>query len=140
MQTRFEDFQFAIHVDEEVKKAMVLRMILQPIVENALYHGIRPYRTDGTIDIRAERHQNYIKIMVSDDGCGIAEDVLLRIRKSLDEPICDYSKESYNVYGLKNVQDRIQIAYGKEYKIRVETKIDFGTDVIIILPYEEVHK
>lgn len=140
LQTRFEDFQFAIHVDEEVKKAMVLRMILQPIVENALYHGIRPYRTDGTIDIRAERHQNYIKIMVSDDGCGIAEDVLLRIRKSLDEPICDYSKESYNVYGLKNVQDRIQIAYGKEYKIRVETKIDFGTDVIIILPYEEVHK
>lgn len=140
LQTRFEDFQFAIHVDEEVKKAMVLRMILQPIVENALYHGIRPYRIDGSIDIRAEKYQNGIKIMVSDDGGGIAEDILLRIRKSLDEPICDYSKKSYNVYGLKNVQDRIQLAYGKEYRICVETKIDCGTDVMLILPYEEVHK
>ena len=62
------------------------------------------------------------------------------LQRSLDEPICDYSRESYNVYGLKNVQDRIQIAYGKEYKIHVETEVDCGTKVILILPYEEVHK
>ena len=81
-----------------------------------------------------------MKITVSDDGGGIPEDVLMKISKSLDEPICDYSKESYNVYGLKNVQDRIQIAYGKEYPIYVKTETDCGTDVMLTLPYEEVHK
>lgn len=140
LQTRFEDFQFEICVADELKKAVVLRMILQPIVENALYHGIRPYRVDGTIRVLAEKCQDYIRIIVSDDGGGIAEDVLEKIQRSLDEPICDYSRESYNVYGLKNVQDRIQIAYGKEYKIYVETEVDCGTKVILILPYEEVHK
>ena len=140
LQTRFEDFQFEICVADELKKAVVLRMILQPIVENALYHGIRPYRVDGTIRVLAEKCQDHIRIIVSDDGGGIAEDVLEKIQRSLDEPICDYSRESYNVYGLKNVQDRIQIAYGKEYKIHVETEVDCGTKVILILPYEEVHK
>lgn len=140
LQTRFEDFQFEIHVAEELKKSVVPRMILQPIAENALYHGIRPYRMDGTIRICAEKCQNNMKITVSDDGGGIPEDVLMKISKSLDEPICDYSKESYNVYGLKNVQDRIQIAYGKEYKIYVKTETDCGTDVMLTLPYEEVHK
>ena len=115
-------------------------MVLQPIVENALYHGIRPYRTDGTILVKANRCGKCVEITVSDDGGGIAEDVLMKIRNSLDEPICDYSESSLGVYGLKNVQDRIQIAYGREYRIRIETELDCGTDVILTLPYEEIHQ
>ena len=140
LQTRFEDFQFFIELPEELKSACVLRMILQPIVENAVYHGIRPYRTDGTVRIAAVKEGGNVEIHVKDDGGGVAEDILLKVRKSLDEPICEYSEKSYGVYGLKNVQDRIQIAYGKQYKIRVETEIDCGTEVILTIPYEEEHR
>lgn len=140
LQTRFEDFQFCIIIPDDLKQAKTLRMILQPIVENAVYHGIRPYRTDGTIQITVRRKEEDIEICVGDDGGGVAEDVLMKVRQSLDKPICEYSEKSYGVYGLKNVQDRIQIAYGKQYKIRVETEIDCGTEVILTIPYEEEHK
>ena len=119
---------------------MTLRMMLQPIVENALYHGIRPYRTDGTIYVDAVKKEDMVELHVKDDGGGMPEDVLEKINRSLQEPICDYSEKSYNVYGLKNVQDRIQIAYGKNYKIRIETEEDCGTEVIVTIPYEEEHK
>ena len=77
---------------------------------------------------------------VKDDGGGMPEDGLEKINRSLQEPLCDYSEKSYNVYGLKNVQDRIQIAYGKNYKIQIETEEDCGTEVIVTIPYEEEHK
>lgn len=140
LQTRFEDFQFYIHIPENLKYAKTLRMILQPIVENAVYHGIRPYRTDGTVQIDVKRNGHDVEIHVKDDGGGVAEDVLAKVRQSLDEPVCEYSEKSYGVYGLKNVQDRIQIAYGKKYKIKIETEPDCGTDVILTIPYEEEHK
>lgn len=140
LQTRFEDFQFHILIPENLKSAKTLRMILQPVVENAVYHGIRPYRTDGTVQIDVKRDGPDIEIHVKDDGGGVAEDVLANVRQSLDEPVCEYSEKSYGVYGLKNVQDRIQIAYGKKYKIKIETEIDRGTDVILTIPYEEGHK
>lgn len=140
LQTRFEDFRFTVHIQEELKKAVILRMVLQPIVENAVYHGIRPYRTDGTVQIIAEQKEERVEIHVKDDGGGVAEDVLKKVRHSLNAPICEYTEQSYGVYGLKNVQDRIQIAYGREYKIRIETEIDCGTDVILTIPFEEEHK
>lgn len=140
LQTRFEDFQFRISMPEDLKSAKTLRMILQPVAENAVYHGIRPYRTDGTVQINVKRSGPDIEIHVKDDGGGVAEDVLANVRRSLDEPVCEYSEKSYGVYGLKNVQDRIQIAYGKKYKIRIETETDCGTDVILTIPYEEEHK
>lgn len=140
LQIRFDDFQFEIRAEKEVENCITLRMILQPIVENALYHGIRPYRTDGTIQICVKRVGDNVEFHVKDDGGGMPEDVLDRINRSLQEPICDYSEKSYGVYGLKNVQDRIQIAYGKEYRIRIETEEDCGTEIILTIPYEEGHK
>ena len=140
LQIRFDDFRFEIHMEEGLEQCVTLRMMLQPIVENALYHGIRPYRTDGTIYVDAVKKEDMVELHVKDDGGGMPEDVLEKINRSLQEPICDYSEKSYNVYGLKNVQDRIQIAYGKNYKIRIETEEDCGTEVIVTIPYEEEHK
>lgn len=140
LQTRFEDFQYKVEFPDELKNCVTLRMILQPVVENAVCHGLRPYRTDGTVSIKVMKKGNIVEIHVKDNGAGIAEDVLLKVKKSLDEPICEYTKESYGVYGLKNVQDRIQIAYGQKYKIQIETETDCGTEVILSIPYEEEHR
>lgn len=137
LQTRFEDFQFRVEVPEELKYCYTLRMILQPIVENAVYHGIRPYKTDGIVEIIVRKEEELIAFHVKDDGGGIAEDVLEGICKSLDEPICEYTEKSYGVYGIKNVQDRIQLAYGKQYKIQIETEPDCGTEIIVSIPYKE---
>lgn len=140
LQIRFDDFQFEICMEEGLEQCVTLRMMLQPIVENALYHGIRPYRTDGTIWVNVVKNGNTVELHVKDDGGGMPEDILEKINQSLQEPICDYSEKSYGVYGLKNVQDRIQIAYGKDYRIKIETEEDCGTEVILTIPYEEEHK
>lgn len=137
LQTRYEDFQFSVNLPEELKQCITLRMILQPIVENAVYHGLRPYRTDGTVTIRVIKVENQIEYHISDDGLGFSEDVLKKVRKSLSEPICNYSEKSYGVYGLKNIQDRIQLAYGNNYKIQIESEEDYGTEIIVTIPYEE---
>lgn len=139
LRTRYEDFEFKVNVPKELEHCIVLRMILQPVVENAISHGIRPYRTDGCVRVTAEREEGNIVIHVIDNGAGIAEDELNKISQSLSAPICDYTNQSLGVYGLKNVQDRLQIAYGECYGIRVQTEIDIGTDVIMTIPYEEEH-
>lgn len=140
LKTRFEDFSYRIDLPDELKEYCVLRMILQPIAENAVYHGIRPYRMDGTVEISVGKEGGLLVFCIRDDGGGIAEDVLQKVISSLDEPICEYSEKSYGVYGLKNVQDRLQIAYGKQCRIRIETETDCGTEVIITIPCEKEHK
>ncbi|WP_148410486.1 sensor histidine kinase [Murimonas intestini] len=137
LKTRFEDFQFEISLPEELENCLTLRMILQPLIENAVYHGIRPCRLDGTIRLDVKRDGNVIHLTVKDNGCGISEDVLEKIEQSLEAPICDYSDASLGVYGIKNIQDRIQLAYGTDYRLSVETEPDCGTSVTITIPYEE---
>ena len=140
LQTRYEDFQFCVELPKELEHCVTLRMIIQPIVENAVYHGLRPYRTDGMVTIRVVRVENKIEYHIIDNGAGFSEDILEKVKKSLNEPICNYTEKSYGVYGLKNIQDRIQLAYGDYYKIQVASEEDCGTEIVLTIPYEEKHK
>lgn len=139
LQTRFEDFRFTIEVPEGLEHCVVLRMILQPLVENAVYHGLRPCRTDGIVRVMVEREGRILKLHVKDNGAGIPENILENIQRSIHGPICDYSSRTFPAYGLKNVQDRLQIAYGKPYGIQIQTEVEKGSNVTVILPYEEEH-
>lgn len=114
LQTRFEDFHFQIEVPEELAGTYVPKIILQPLAENAVYHGIHSGNGDGNIRITVKREGEDLFLEISDNGNGIEEELLGKIRRSLqlDEV---KAEQDAKIYGLKNVQQRIVLQYGAQY-------------------------
>jgi sensor histidine kinase YesM len=133
LQTRFEDFQYQISVPEELEQISVPKIILQPLAENAIYHGIRTMNPGGTISITAKEQNSMLVITVSDDGSGIDEDRLFKIQASLNFETED-TEESLRIYGLKNVHQRIFLSCGSPYGLTIESQLDAGTTVTLCLP------
>ncbi len=118
--------------------AMVPKLILQPIVENAYIHGIKPRNTDGDISIGAEESDGRFIITVMDNGIGMDERELDRIRKILEgDEIGIKNEHNWQSVGLKNVHDRIRHLYGREYGLKISSEDMVGTSINIILPLSE---
>ena len=134
LQTRFEDFHFQIEVPEELAGTYVPKIILQPLAENAVYHGIHSGNGDGNIRITVKREGEDLFLEISDNGNGIEEELLGKIRRSLqlDEV---KAEQDAKIYGLKNVQQRIVLQYGAQYGISIFSMLEQGTRVLIKLPY-----
>lgn len=128
-------FEYHIEVEEEVRQLSSLKLILQPIVENAISYGMEFKDGDGEIFIRAYLKQNEVVMEVEDNGPGILPDRMEAIRRGDVLP----SKKGSGI-GVKNVNERIQLSFGKQYGISLETEPDEGTKVTIrqpAVPYEE---
>jgi sensor histidine kinase YesM len=132
LKTRFEDFQYEIEIPEELYAYRVIKLMLQPIVENAIYHGIRPVRLDGLIRIEAKRINNDMQISISDNGAGIPEEMIEQIQNSF----CTDRKqtEKTNVYGMRNIHHRIRLIYGSPYGLSIESELEVGTTIHILIP------
>lgn len=131
---RYADkFTYEISVDPGVERCRTIKLILQPIVENCIYHGIKKKRGTGKITIRAYRREQNLIIEVSDDGCGMPKEIS---RKILSDEI-----ESENIsgsgIGVKNVNERIQLRFGKKYGLSYSSEEGVGTTVTYVLPYNE---
>lgn len=130
---RYRDIMdFDIHVDERVQKNTVLKLVLQPLVENALYHGLKSQRQRGTITVRAEQKDGQVLLQVQDDGIGIAPNVLQRLNAELNDDSAETNPESG--YGLANVNKRIKLYYGKQYGLSLNSAPQIGTCVSIVIP------
>ena len=131
---RYADkFTYEISAEPGVERCRTIKLILQPIVENCIYHGIKKKRGNGKIIIRAYRREQNLIIEVSDDGCGMPEKIC---RKILSDEI-----ESENIsgsgIGVKNVNERIQLRFGKKYGLSYSSEEGVGTTVTYVLPYNE---
>ena len=104
-------------------------LILQPLVENAIKHGLYPKITGGKITIRIDEKPSYFRITVIDDGMGIAREKLATI---LDDSV---PKKSI---GLSNVNKRLKTLYGIKYRLRICSRVDKGTIVSMRIPVQEV--
>ena len=104
--------------------------MLQPLVENALYHGIKPCERKGMLIIQALLIDGHIEIEVLDNGAGMDGDTLNALR----EAILHTGQNKTNSYGVVNVNDRIQILAGTEYGLSFTSEQGTGTSVKIILP------
>lgn len=124
-----EMLEYGIEVDEDIKTLYVQKIILQPIVENAIYHGIKPKKILGKIEIKAEIMDDVLLFTVKDNGSGIPEEELEKINNALK-----YENAERVGYGLFNVNERIRLSYGKEYGIALESESDIGTAVKIRHP------
>jgi two-component system sensor histidine kinase YesM len=113
-------------------------MLLQPIVENAFYHGLESKTDGGKIVIKAEIKDKNIIFLISDNGKGIKEEKLNLLNDSLNRvlkiEIEDFKKHGI---GILNINKRIKLNYGEEYGLKLDSKIDQGTEVEIIIPVEK---
>lgn len=138
---RFDDkIELSIRYDEEDESVLQIpipKLMLQPIVENAIKHGLEPQVAGGTVTISVERTDRNVFISVSDDGVGIDEDKLAPINEKLekmylgDESVNDAGKGGI---ALINVNSRIHLLMGEEYGIHVFSTSGLGTEVRITLP------
>lgn len=131
---RYRDIMdFSIEVDPTVTNSTVLTLILQPLVENALYHGVKHKRQRGTIMVRAQRKgEDEVLLAVEDDGIGIPAEKVLEISAALNDESDDIHAESG--FGLVNVNRRIQLYYGRQYGLSLSSEYGRGTRVTISIP------
>lgn len=126
IQLMMHDYEFdvEIHVDDEVKQYKTLNLILQPMIENAIEHGI-DLKTNGrgkiTVDLYREGEEIILK--VADNGVGMDEEAIQTI----------LTKQSRG-YGLRNVNERIKLYYGEEYHLVITSEIGAGTQIMLRVP------
>ncbi len=137
---RYRDIlNYAIEIDDGIKNEIMLKLLLQPLVENALYHGIKPKRGGGSIFVKGERQGNELLFSVRDTGNGIPPDRLREIRDALRDDDTQITSEkiggsgSGSGFGLKNVDMRIRLYYGKSEGIAIQSD-ETGTTVSFRLP------
>lgn len=127
---RYKDkLEYEILVDPEVMQEKVIKLILQPLVENAIYHGIKYKEGKGMIRIRGFRQGECLILIVQDDGKGMEADILAHIFEK-------HTRDTRsNGVGLNNVNERIQLYYGEDYGISFKSSPGKGTEAIITLPF-----
>lgn len=127
-------FDIEWDIDESILSYTIIKICLQPIIENAVYHGIKQKNDKGLIKIKGLCDDNNIILIVSDDGVGIEKDDLDELNKTLSET--SFTNEKSHI-GLSNVNQRIKIIFGDSYGIHVESTVGVGTDVYVTIPKKE---
>lgn len=131
---RYQDIlSYDIEVPESLYIYSIPKITIQPLVENALYHGIKNKRGMGHISIRGEAGEKDFTITVTDDGIGIDETRLRQVQSGIQNKVLT----GKDFYGLYNVCERIRLNFGEEYGIFIESVYGEGTSVRVILPYVE---
>ena len=139
MKVRYEGrIGLNIQVSDEDAELYIPKLLLQPVVENAIRHGLREKDGEGSVAIRVERKEEHLEIVVMDDGVGMDEEQVRIMQETLDNP--EIGKADANgrlSVGMKNVYDRIKLNCGKEYGFRIESFLGVGTIVTYRLPIWE---
>ena len=129
---RYKDkLNSVIHVDESLYAVEVPKLILQPLVENAIYHGVKAKRGGGTITITGVPEGENLVFTVQDDGAGMLQEKVEELNRRMSERSVLDEKKSF---GLFYIRERIQLCYGKGYGVHVESTLGEGTRVTITLP------
>lgn len=131
-QVRYQDIlRYSINVPEELHRYLIPKITIQPLIENALYHGIKNKRGVGNINISGQSGEDCFLILVEDDGIGMTDERLAQIR----DRIRHLDENEGEIFGLYNVNERIVLKFGEEYGISVDSVYGEGTKVTIRLPY-----
>ena len=123
-------FEFAIEADEAALGCLTPKLVLQPLVENAIYHGIEPGADEGFIAIAAAVVDGKLRLQVRDDGLGMAPEQAAGLLESSQQ--AEGGEE--NGIGLHNVHERIRLQFGEEYGLQISSEREEGTTVDIWLP------
>ena len=130
-QVRYQDIlDYDIQIEPEIYPYEILKLTLQPLVENALYHGIKTKRAKGMILVTGKMEDDKIYFDVKDNGVGMNKAELASLRSKILKPC----KETDSGFGLANVNERIRMNFGLEYGITIHSKQGEGTLVQVVIP------
>lgn len=134
---RFKDkFEFCVNADKELMKYLCPKLSIQPLLENAIYHGMEGMYEDGEIEINVYEKDNVICIDVADNGLGMTAE---KIDYIMNNKVVS-SKRGSGI-GVRNVNERIKLIYGEEYGISITSELDEGTTATITIPkLEEINE
>jgi len=126
-QFRYQDIlDYRIDIDKELWDYVLPKLTLQPLVENALYHGIKNKRGKGMIQITGYKDGGDMVFEIRDNGKGMTREKLEEICRNMQE---DKNDDNVNSFGIINVNQRIRHYYGKEYGLRYSSRLNEGTEV-----------
>lgn len=132
----YNKIELCLDIDEHLYQHEILKMLLQPVVENAVKHGLEPKGNGGVVSIRAFVENTVLIIEIMDNGVGMDNRKLQGLRQYLEGGKADDQQTDSNYgIGLGNVNERIQLFYGKEFGLEVESEEKVFTRVRIRLPY-----
>lgn len=127
MQNRFgEKLRYEKYVDESLLNCRVLHLVLQPLVENAIVHGIEKKRANGYVRVTVCQSEDSIFYLVEDNGAGANEEQILRQMRNEDASKC--------AFALRNIDDRIKFRYGEKYGLTFRSAEGRGTTVTVQIP------
>lgn len=132
---RYRDkFDYAIDIAPAIYGETILKITLQPLVENAIYHGIKEVEQKGRIEIRGDLDGDEVRIEVKDNGRGMTQAELGALRASIESPLEEWPGQGRHGMGVKNVHERIRIYFGRRYGLDIESAPGEGTSIIIRIP------
>lgn len=130
-QVRYRDIlEYEIRIDPELYRYQILKLTLQPLVENSLYHGIKYKRARGNILITGRICGDELHLTVEDNGVGMEEEELHKLQEEIKKPCKDTEKG----FGLANVNERIRMYFGAQYGMTLDSVRGQGTRVEIVIP------
>ena len=135
---RFRNFTFRIHTAQDILHMTSIKLIIQPLLENAVYHGMELMDDEGEIEVNAYAEEDSLYIEVRDNGMGIPEEEINGLLKRESS-----HRGKGSGIGLKNVHERIQLYFGENYGLTIISEADVGTTIRIhlpLLPYEQAEQ
>ena len=118
-----------IHMAEEVRKKEVIKLMLQPLVENAVFHGLEKKVEDGEVSVTVEmKDENHILFIIEDNGCGIPPAKVVWLRSTIG------SNLNRKGIGIANIYQRLKLFYEDEVEFDIQSRIDEGTKITIVIP------
>jgi two-component system sensor histidine kinase YesM len=137
MQDRYKNkFKVEWNIDSTILDYRIVRLSLQPILENAIYHGIKPLKKKCSIAIKGFLQNNEIQIDISDDGKGLEEEEINEINRGLMQ---DFLADNRHI-GLRNVNQRLKLMFGEQYGLFLSKQLPSGITVRLLIPCIEAEK
>jgi two-component system sensor histidine kinase YesM len=141
MSKRFQDkFDWEFYIDSELHERSMLKLLLQPLIENSIMHGLQKNKNKGHVYVHGARQGGQMAFVVEDTGIGMPQDKLLSIRRQLSAAVGGEDGNPEQIksgYGLGNVHRRLQLHYGNEAGLHIESEPGTGTRISFIIPILE---
>ncbi len=129
--TRYQEkLNFEIAVDDEILNQKIVKLSLQPLVENSIYHGLKASRREGYIFVTGRREEKRVYLRVEDNGAGIRPD-------RLEEVLSQREREGMGGFGLSSVDQRLKQCFGQDFGLSIESSFDEWTRVTVTVPFED---
>ncbi|HBF38206.1 MAG TPA: two-component sensor histidine kinase [Firmicutes bacterium] len=125
----YHKYQVSFEIETEINENKLPKFLLQPILENSIIHGIGPKKGEGAIVVKGFRYEKNMIFTITDDGIGMTPDILHKVFQEHD-----ISEDHFSGIGIRNVQERIQLYFGEEYGLRIDSSSNHYTIVEITLP------